>query len=60
MWNQAMEVGDRLRGVARTDVVHVRHRVLVAVVLNIKDFVLIIGDRGDSDILSDFEFSMIC
>ena len=36
-----MEVGDRLRGIARTDVVHVRHRVLVAVVLNIKDFVLI-------------------
>ena len=54
-----MEVGDRLGGVARTDVVHVRHCVLVAVVLNIKDFVLITGDRGDSDILPDFDFSII-
>ena len=41
MWNQAMEVGDRLGGIARTDVVHVRHCVLVAVTLSIKDFVLI-------------------
>ena len=56
MWNQAMEVGDRLGGVARADVVHVRHCVLVAVVLNIKDFVLIIRDRGDSDIS---QFSII-
>ena len=55
-----MEVGDRLGGVARADVVHVRHCVLVAVVLNIKNFVLVIGNRGDSDILSDFDFSIIC
>ena len=33
MWNQAMEVGDRLGGVARADVVAVLDRVQVAVVL---------------------------
>ena len=42
MWHQTMEVSDGLGWIARANVVHVRHGVLVAVILSIVVVIVII------------------
>ena len=43
MWHQTMEVSDGLGWIARANVVHVRHGVLVAVILSIVIVIIFIS-----------------
>ena len=42
MWHQTMEVSDRLGWITRANVVHVRHGVLVAIILSIVIVIIVI------------------